>query len=36
MKLPLEIIKDITGEGLNASHLVTYLYEKYENIYQLK
>ncbi len=36
MKLPLEMIKDITGEGLNASHLVTYLYEKYENIYQLK
>ncbi len=33
MKLPLELIKDITGEGLNASYLIDYLYSKYERIY---
>lgn len=35
MKLPLELITDVTGEGLNASYLINYLYDKYEDIYQL-
>ncbi|OEH93135.1 carboxypeptidase M32 [Bacillus solimangrovi] len=35
MKKPLEILNDVTGEGLNAEHLITYLKEKYEAIYQL-
>ncbi|WP_147533738.1 carboxypeptidase M32 [Bacillus marasmi] len=33
MKKPLEIIKDVTGEGLNAQHLIDYLNEKYHQIY---
>lgn len=36
MKKPLEILNDVTGEGLNAQYLVDYLYEKYEKVYQLK
>ncbi len=36
MKQPLELIKDITGEGLNASYLIAYLYDKYERIYEIK
>ncbi|MEW9109438.1 MAG: carboxypeptidase M32 [Cytobacillus gottheilii] len=35
MKKPLEILQDATGEGLNAQHLVEYLYEKYNKVYQL-
>lgn len=35
MKKPLEIIHDVTGEGLNADHLIAYLTEKYSKIYQL-
>ncbi|KKI88732.1 peptidase M32 [Bacillus sp. SA1-12] len=34
-KQPLEIIKDVTGEGLNAQYLVDYLEEKYRSIYHL-
>ncbi|MFC4322722.1 carboxypeptidase M32 [Litchfieldia salsa] len=34
-KKPLEILQDVTGEGLNAQHLITYLQEKYKNIYKL-
>jgi carboxypeptidase Taq len=30
------LIKDITGEGLNASYLIDYLYSKYERIYGIK
>ena len=36
MKKPLEILKDVTGEGLNAGYLINYLSEKYKKIYQLK
>jgi carboxypeptidase Taq len=35
LKKPLEILKDVTGEGLNASYLVDYLYEKFTKVYQL-
>ncbi|WLR53299.1 carboxypeptidase M32 [Bacillus tianshenii] len=35
LKKPLEILWDVTGEGLNAAHLITYLKEKYEAIYKL-
>jgi carboxypeptidase Taq len=35
MKKPLEILKDATGEGLNAEHLADYLEKKYTKIYQL-
>lgn len=35
MKTPLRILKDVTGEGLNAKPLVDYLEEKYKRIYQL-
>jgi carboxypeptidase Taq len=35
MKKPLEILNDVTGEGLNASYLVDYLYKKYGNVYQI-
>ena len=35
MKKPLELLQDVTGEGLNADHLVSYLTEKYSKIYQL-
>lgn len=34
-KKPLEILKDATGEGLNADYLAAYLEEKYSKIYQL-
>ncbi|QXE00228.1 carboxypeptidase M32 [Terribacillus sp. DMT04] len=34
-KKPLELLQDVTGEGLNADYLVTYLTEKYSKIYQL-
>lgn len=35
MKKPLEILNDVTGEGLNASYLVDYLYKKYGKVYQI-
>lgn len=35
MKKPLEILNDVTGEGLNAKYLIDYLYEKYGKVYQL-
>ncbi|WP_433742769.1 carboxypeptidase M32 [Falsibacillus pallidus] len=34
-KKPLEILKDATGEGLNASYLINYLKQKYDEIYKL-
>ncbi|MGA9290571.1 MAG: carboxypeptidase M32, partial [Anaerobacillus sp.] len=36
LKQPVEIIKDITGEGLNADYLIQYLEEKYSEVYHLK
>ena len=36
MKKPLEILNEVTGEGLNAQHLIDYLYDKYGKLYQLK
>lgn len=35
LKMPLEIIKDITGEGLNPNYLVEYLEKKYTSVYDL-
>ncbi|NLP50997.1 carboxypeptidase M32 [Bacillus sp. RO1] len=35
LKKPLEILKDVTGEELNADHLINYLEDKYNKIYQL-
>ncbi|WP_028402750.1 carboxypeptidase M32 [Ectobacillus panaciterrae] len=35
MKKPLEILRDVTGEGLNANYLADYLEEKYKAIYNL-
>ncbi|MBM7584291.1 carboxypeptidase Taq [Bacillus pakistanensis] len=35
MKKPLEILKEVTGEGLNASYLIQYLTEKYKGVYKL-
>lgn len=35
MKKPLEIVKDVTNEELNAQYLVHYLREKYSKVYQL-
>ena len=34
-KKPLDILKEVTGEGLNPDHLAEYLEEKYSKIYQL-
>ncbi|MCA0983068.1 carboxypeptidase M32 [Halobacillus yeomjeoni] len=34
MKKPLEILNEVTGEGLNADYLINYLTNKYKNIYQ--
>ncbi|TGB04573.1 carboxypeptidase M32 [Halobacillus salinus] len=34
MKKPLEIVKDVTGEGLNPDYIVAYLTEKYQTIYK--
>ncbi|MCE4047264.1 MULTISPECIES: carboxypeptidase M32 [Bacillaceae] len=34
-KKPLEILNDVTGEGLNAQYLIQYLYDKYSNVYKL-
>lgn len=35
LKKPLEILTDVTGEGLNAQYLVDYLYDKYSKVYSL-
>jgi carboxypeptidase Taq len=35
LKKPLEIVRDVTGEGLTAHYLIDYLYDKYGDIYQL-
>jgi carboxypeptidase Taq len=35
MKKPLEILNDVTGEGLNAEYLIRYLQKKYNKIYKL-
>ncbi|MCF6408168.1 carboxypeptidase M32 [Pseudalkalibacillus salsuginis] len=35
MKKPIEIIKDVTGEGLNAQHLISYLTDKYQEVYKI-
>lgn len=35
MKKPLEVIQDITGEGLNSKYLVEYLERKYKKVYRL-
>lgn len=35
LKQPLEILKDVTGEGLNAQYLISYLQKKYADVYQL-
>lgn len=35
MKTPLEIIREATGEGLNAKYLANYLSEKYSKLYNL-
>ncbi|MEC2496785.1 hypothetical protein P9W82_25335, partial [Bacillus cereus] len=34
-KKPLEILEDVTGEGLNANYLADYLEVKYKEIYEL-
>ncbi|WP_077213746.1 carboxypeptidase M32 [Bacillus dakarensis] len=36
MKKPLEILKDVTGEELNAQYLINYLLQKYKEVYQMK
>jgi len=35
LKKPLEIVRDVTGEGLNPDYLISYLEEKYTKIYKL-
>ncbi|MEN2464874.1 carboxypeptidase M32 [Ornithinibacillus sp. FSL M8-0202] len=35
MKKPLDILKDVTGEGLNPDYLINYLTSKYRDIYKL-
>ncbi|WP_043934881.1 carboxypeptidase M32 [Bacillus sp. EB01] len=35
MKQPLEILQDVTGEGLNPQYLIDYLHEKYGKLYAL-
>ena len=35
MKQPLELIEEVTGEGLNPDYLIKYLTNKYSDIYQL-
>lgn len=35
MKKPLEILNDVTGEGLNAQYLIDYLEKKYKDVYRL-
>jgi carboxypeptidase Taq len=35
MKKPLEILNDVTGEGLNVDYLIQYLEKKYGEIYHV-
>jgi carboxypeptidase Taq len=35
LKKPLEILQEVTGEGLNAKYLADYLTEKYSKVYNL-
>ena len=35
MKKPLDILKDVTGEGLNVQYLINYLEEKYKEVYKI-
>ncbi|AZV44074.1 carboxypeptidase M32 [Peribacillus asahii] len=35
MKKPLDILKETTGEGLNAQYLISYLEDKYRDVYKL-
>jgi len=35
LKRPMDIVKDVTGEGLNAQYLIDYLNTKYRGIYNL-
>jgi carboxypeptidase Taq len=35
LKKPLEILQEVTGEGLNANYLADFLLEKYKNVYKL-
>ncbi|MDR7072466.1 carboxypeptidase M32 [Fictibacillus barbaricus] len=35
MKKPIEILEDVTGEGLNPDHLIAYFEKKYSDIYRL-
>jgi len=35
LKEPLELLHEVTGEGLNANYLIKYLTEKYSQVYQL-
>ncbi|GGE56724.1 carboxypeptidase M32 [Priestia taiwanensis] len=35
LKKPLDILRDVTGEELNATHLIRYLEAKYKEIYNL-
>lgn len=35
MKKPIEILQDVTGEGLNADYLIRYLEDKYKEVYRL-
>ncbi|MFC7370578.1 carboxypeptidase M32 [Fictibacillus iocasae] len=35
MKKPIEILNDVTGEGLNPDYLIEYFEEKYSSIYSL-
>lgn len=34
-KKPIEILQDVTGEGLNAEYLIQYLENKYKEVYRL-
>ncbi|HET7657236.1 MAG TPA: carboxypeptidase M32 [Bacillales bacterium] len=34
-KKPIEILKDVTGEGLNAEYLIRYLENKYKEVYRI-
>ncbi|HET7627119.1 MAG TPA: carboxypeptidase M32 [Bacillales bacterium] len=35
LKQPIEILQDVTGEGLNAKYLIEYLETKYKDVYRL-
>ncbi|WP_018660300.1 carboxypeptidase M32 [Heyndrickxia acidiproducens] len=35
MKKPLELLREATGEGLNAQYLIDYLTDKYTDVYRL-